>query len=135
MGTVHKLLRARGKQAAIALANQNIADRALFIEDVDDRQGRLTGETAKLSEGFFEQVKRHPMPIEERAIKAISDNSQAIDCYLWLAGRLPLLAALKGLFGGGMKGRFHFNPSFLRSLPLATAYPGQRSRRWQRTFC
>ena len=73
------------------------------------------------------------MPIEESAIKAISNNSQAMDCYLWLAYRLHSLsgnrlitwAALKGQFGGGVKELFHFKPSFLKALSLATAvYPG-----------
>ena len=57
----------------IGLVNQSIVDRALFIEN-DSRQGRLSLETAKLSEGFFEQLMKHPVPIEEAAIKAISNN-------------------------------------------------------------
>jgi hypothetical protein len=48
------------------LVNQSIVDRALFIEDGDGRQGRLTLETAKLSEGFFDQLKKHPVPLELR---------------------------------------------------------------------
>ncbi len=31
-------------------------------------QGRLSLETAKLSEGFFGQLKKHPVPLEEAAI-------------------------------------------------------------------
>lgn len=122
-----------GAKNTQALVNQNIVDRALFIEeDTEIRQGRLSLETAKLSEGFFEQLKRHPVPIEEAAIKAISNNSQAMDCYLWLAYRLHALssnrlvtwAALKGQFGGGVKELFHFKPAFLKSLSLAMAvYP------------
>ena len=43
------------------LVQQTIVDRALFIEADDGiTQGRLSLETAKLSEGFFEQLKKHP---------------------------------------------------------------------------
>ena len=122
-----------GTKNSQALVNQNIVDRALFIEEASEgRQGRLNLETAKLSEGFFEQLRRHPVPIEEAAIKAISNNSQAMDCYLWLAYRLHALssnrlvtwAALKGQFGGGVKELFHFKPAFMKSLSLAMAvYP------------
>ena len=123
-----------GAHSAQALVNQNIVERALFVEEAGEaRQGRLNLETAKLSEGFFEQLKRHPVPIEESAIKAISNNSQAMDCYLWLAYRLHALSsdrlvtwtALKGQFGGGVKELFHFKPAFLKALSLAMAvYPG-----------
>jgi Plasmid encoded RepA protein len=62
---------------ASGLVNQSIVDRALFIEDGGGRQGRLTLETAKLSEGFFDQLKKHPVPLEEAAIKALSADSNA----------------------------------------------------------
>src|SRR5919107_924886 len=90
------------------LVQQTIVDRALFIEaDEGVRQGRLSLETAKLSEGFFEQLKKHPVPLEEAAIKALSNNAPALDVYLWLAYRLHALPgnklspwqALKGQFG------------------------------------
>jgi hypothetical protein len=74
------------------LINQGIVERTLFL-DTDDgtRQGRLSLETARLSEGFFEALKRHPIPLEEAAIRALSNNSAALDCYLWLAYRLHAL--------------------------------------------
>ena len=61
-----------GKTAG--LINQSIVDRALFIEDDSNTQGRLSLETAKLSEGFFEQLKKHPVPLEEAAVKAINNT-------------------------------------------------------------
>ena len=118
----------------IGLVNQSIVDRALFIEN-DSRQGRLSLETAKLSEGFFEQLMKHPVPIEEAAIKAISNNPAALDAYLWLAYRLHVLSgdklitwkALKSQFGTGYKELFHFKPRFTQALALATAvYPAAR---------
>ena len=115
------------------LVNQSIVDRAIFIEEVGGSpQGRLSLETAKLSEGFFEQLKRHPVPVEEAAIKALSNNAAALDVYLWLAYRLHVLkedrtvswAALKGQFGTGFTKAYHFKNKFPQTLALATAvYP------------
>jgi hypothetical protein len=114
------------------LINQSIVDQALFIEDLDDRQGRLTLETAKLSEGFYEQLRRHPVPLEEAAIRAINNNPAALDAYLWLAYRLHVLSApklvtwkaLKGQFGCGFKELHHFKNKWRDTLNLALAvYP------------
>jgi hypothetical protein len=120
----------------VGLVNQSIVDRALFIEnDGLRRQGRLSLETAKLSEGFFEQLMKHPVPIEEAAIKAISNNPAALDAYLWLAYRLHVLSgdklitwkALKSQFGASYKELFHFKPRFTQALALATAvYPAAK---------
>ena len=114
------------------LINQSIVDRALFIDDGEDGQGRLSLETAKLSEGFFEQLQRHPVPLEEAAIRAINNNPAALDAYLWLAYRLHSLSgpklvtwkALKGQFGGGFKALHHFKHKWRDTLNLALAvYP------------
>ena len=120
---------------ATGLVNQSIVDRAIFIDSHDGRQGRLTLETAKLSEGFFNQLKKHPVPLEEAAIKALSNNAPALDCYLWLAYRLHVLTsdrlvtwqALKGQFGTAFKQMYHFKPRFTGTLALAAAvYPAAR---------
>jgi hypothetical protein len=115
------------------LVQQTILDRALFLEDdVFGRQGRLSLETAKLSEGFFNQLQKHPVPLEEAAIKALSNNPAALDVYLWLAYRLHSIkqdrlvtwAALKGQFGTGFAKLYHFKAKFPAVLALATAvYP------------
>jgi hypothetical protein len=112
----------------VGLLNQNLLDTAMFVEE-DDAQGRLFLETARLSEVFFEQLKRHPLPIEERAVKEIANNSMAIDVYCWLAYRLhaleqPRLVTWKALaaqFGRGIKGLAHFKWYFAQTLELALA--------------
>jgi hypothetical protein len=120
-----------GKTAG--LINQSIVDRALFIEDeTEGQQQRLSLETAKLSEGFFEQLKKHPVPLEEAAIRAINNNPAALDCYLWLAYRLHVLTAprmvtwraLKGQFGTAYKEAYHFKNKWTQTLAMAMAvYP------------
>ena len=118
------------------LMNQSILDRAIFLDVADgSRQGRLSLETAKLSEGFFDQLQRHPVPIEEAAIRALSNNSAAMDAYIWLAYRLHSLQAsrlvtwkaLKAQFGAGFKELYHFKNRWPASLELAMAvYPAAR---------
>ena len=114
------------------LINQTIVDRALFIEENGGNQGRLSLETAKLSEGFFEQLKKHPVPLEEAAIRAIINKPAALDCYLWLAYRLHVLPApkfvtwkaLKAQFGTAYRETYHFKNKWSATLALALAvYP------------
>jgi Plasmid encoded RepA protein len=112
------------------IARMTIFDRAIFT-DLDDvpGQGSLFPQVAMLSEQFFKQLAEHPVPLEEAAVRAISNNSMALDLYAWLAYRLHVLkgvtsiswTALKGQFGAGFDTMFHFRPSFVENLHLALA--------------
>jgi hypothetical protein len=111
------------------LLNQNIVDTAMFVDSSDSGQGTLFLETARLSETFYEQLRRHPVPLEESAIRAINNNSMALDLYCWLAYRLHVLTAPRTItwkalmcqFGAAYKEQFHFKPRFLENLHLALA--------------
>lgn len=111
------------------LINQNIVDHAMFVSDDDSGQDSLFVEIARLSETFFEQLKKHPVPLEDAAIKAISNNSQALDLYCWLAYRLHALPAARTVswpalyaqFGSSYKKLAHFKMRFIDSLKVATA--------------
>jgi Plasmid encoded RepA protein len=114
------------------LINQNIVDAAMFVTGDEGGQDSLFVETARLSETFFLQLQKHPVPLEEPAIKAISNNSQALDVYCWLAYRLHVLPsqrtiswpALYAQFGASYKKLAHFKMRFIDSLKVATAvYP------------
>lgn len=118
------------------LVNQSIMERALLMEAAGNEcQGRLNLEAARLSHGFFEQLRRHPVPLEEAAIRALANNSPAIDCYLWLAYRLHALSgpklvtwkALKAQHGTSFKYAHHFKARFPHILALTTAvYPAAK---------
>ena len=119
---------ARGTK--IGLLNQNIVDEALF--DTDETGHGRFATRAVLSDGFFKQLKKHPVPLEEAAIRRISNNSQALDVYCWLAYRLHALdratpmtwAALKAQFGIGVGRMVDFRRLFFPNLALAMAvYP------------
>jgi Plasmid encoded RepA protein len=116
------------------LVNQNILDTAMFVDD-DSTQGSLFIEKAKLSEMFFDQLKKHPVPVEENAVKHISNNSMALDVYCWLAYRLHSLSspklvtwkALHAQFGRGLPRIDQFRWYFKKTLDLAMAvYPDAR---------
>jgi hypothetical protein len=118
----------------VGLVNQNVVDTALFVPsgEVDEKQGSLFVETARLSEVFFDLLQRHPVPVQEAAIKAINNNSVALDIYAWLAYRLHVLnrptpvswTALKAQFGNGVTRMDNFRVTFLDNLKLSLAvYP------------
>ena len=86
----------------------------------------------ELSETFFNAIKDRPVPVSEAAIRALGEQSLAIDLYLWLAYRLHVLErpislswmSLHGQFGGGVNLVKHWKPKFLRSFAAAlAAYP------------
>lgn len=113
------------------LVNQNILDTAMFVDD-EAAQGNLFLETATLSQSFFDQLRQHPVPIEEAAVRQIANNSMAIDVYVWLAYRLHSLSqstpitwkALHAQFGRGMARVDHFKAHFRQTLDLAlSVYP------------
>ena len=120
------------KGGRTGLMNQNILDTALFVTDVEDGRPGQFLERAKLSETFFDQLKRHPVPIEEAAIVAIANNSLAMDAYCWLAYRLHSLEkptavswkALHAQFGTGFARVYDFRTTFALNLQLAlSVYP------------
>lgn len=120
---------------SMGLVNQSIVDTALFLDNQDDRQPSLFLEKAKLSEGFYAQLQKHPVPLEESAIRAVSNNSQALDIYAWLAYRLHSLCAprsitwraLRPQFGASFGRLDNFRARFNDNLRLALAvYPAAR---------
>lgn len=119
----------------VGLSNQNVVDTAMFVDGDQPGQGSLFTETARLSEGFYDQLRRHPVPLQDAAIRAIANNSMALDVYAWLAYRLHSLdkarpiswKAVKTQFGAGYGRMDHFKNNFRPILALALAvYPDAR---------
>jgi hypothetical protein len=114
------------------LLNQNLVDGALFLDEAGPGKDQSYLDRVRLSETFWDQLRRHPIPLDEAAIRALQGHSMALDLYCWLAYRLHVLqgpravswAALKGQFGIGFSRLDHFKPTFLENLELAKAvYP------------
>lgn len=113
------------------LVNQHILDTSMFIED-ERAQGGLFVEKASLSQSFFDELKKHPVPVEEAAVRQIANNSLALDVSCWLAYRLhslnaPITVSWKALhaqFGRSVARADHFKEHFLTVLALAmSVYP------------
>jgi hypothetical protein len=49
-----------------------------------------------LSAEFFESLKNFALPLDSRAIRALQDSARALDCYTWLAARLPRVTDKRG---------------------------------------
>jgi len=112
------------------IARMTIFDRAIFTDSGDIAgQGNLFPQVAMLSEQFFAQLSAHPVPLDEAAVRAISNSSMALDIYAWLSYRLHVLkvvtpvswVALKAQFGGGFEHMRTFRAHFLENLRLALA--------------
>jgi hypothetical protein len=54
----------------------------------DHRQRVLWPSTVRLSLDYFESLRAHAVPLDERAIAALSHSAMALDIYAWLAQRL-----------------------------------------------
>ena len=78
----------------------------MFVESDTPNQPGLFVDTAKLSEGFYDQLRRHPVPVEEAAIRALANNSLALDVYCWLAYRLHSLSVQKTVSWKALHGQF-----------------------------
>lgn len=98
----------------------------------DEQRGRRSIRLVQLSLSFFEQLRRHPVPIWEPALGYIANQSMAIDVYIWLSYRLHSLErsisiswpALHGQFGAGFKNLAQFKAHFTTAVTTAcTVYP------------
>ncbi len=54
----------------------------------DHRQRVFWPSTVRFSLDYFDSLQRHAVPLDERAIAALSQSAMALDIYAWLAQRL-----------------------------------------------
>jgi hypothetical protein len=45
-----------------------------------------------LTEGFFEHLKEHAVPLDENAVRQLRDSATSLDLYTWLSYRLPRIS-------------------------------------------
>lgn len=103
-----------------------------FSSGASSEQGTLWEDRVLLSEAFFHELKAHPVPVWEPALRHIQNNSASIDIYIWLAYRLHSLSrsttitwpAVFEQFGAGYSRLRDFRKRFIEALQLALAvYP------------
>jgi hypothetical protein len=97
-----------------------------------DTDGRMFIKRIRLSPAFFEGLRRHPVAIDRAAVQRIRNSPVALDVYLWLSYRLPVLeretpiswAALHKQFGHGIGVMRFFKRPFAENLEMARSiYP------------
>ncbi len=102
-----------------------------------ENQRVLWPSTVRLSLDYFDSLTRHAVPLDERAIAALSHSAMALDVYCWLAQRLHRVpegrpqfvpwTALFEQFGQNYKQVRFFRRDFLTTLRQVTAtYPAAR---------
>jgi Plasmid encoded RepA protein len=92
----------------------------------DERQRVLWPSTVRLSEEYFQSLAQHAVPLDERAIAALSHSAMALDIYAWLAQRLHRIKfgksqfvpwkSLKDQFGFNHKHMWKFRQVFIKAL-------------------
>jgi hypothetical protein len=97
-----------------------------------DTDGRVFIKRVRLSSAFYEGLRRHPVAIDRDAVQRIRNSPVALDIYLWLTYRLPVLeheipiswSALHRQFGHGISVPRFFKRPFAENLELARGvYP------------
>ena len=58
---------------------------------VNARSGSFSREIL-LTEGFFEHLREHAVPLDENAVRQLRDSATSLDLYTWLSYRLPRIA-------------------------------------------
>ena len=106
-----------------------------FPKQADQRV--LWPSTVRLSEEYFQSLGRHAVPLDHRAVAALSSSSMALDTYVWLAQRLHRVQAGKPQFipwsatyeqfGQGFARLRDFRRKYLQTLTqVKSAYPSAR---------
>jgi hypothetical protein len=54
----------------------------------DAAQRVLWPSSIRLSDAYFDSLRRHAVPLDHRAVGALAGSALALDCYAWLAQRL-----------------------------------------------
>jgi hypothetical protein len=103
----------------------------------DDRQRVLWPSTVRLSLDYFESLKAHAVPLDERALAALSHSAMALDLYAWLAQRLHRIPkphrqfipwpAVKDQFGADYTRLRKFREVFMQALrQVCAVYPAAK---------
>src|SRR6185312_14951582 len=121
---------------AVQVNTQIVAAFDLWFPKQPD-QRVLWPSTVRLSEEYFQSLGKHAVPLDHRAVAALSSSSMALDVYAWLAQRLhripsgkPQLVtwvAMYEQFGQGFARLRDFRRNFLQTLhQVHAAYPQAR---------
>jgi hypothetical protein len=120
-----------------SMLNLQVADDAdLWWQPKNPEQTALFESTVTLTQPFFEEIVKNPIPVDMRALKVLKKSPMALDLYVWLTYRVSYLArqteipwqALQAQFGANYpmtaQGTRNFKKSFLGHLKkVLVVYP------------
>ena len=108
-------------ERALQVNNQIVEAFELWFSR-NEQQRVLWPSTIYLNERYFASLQKHAVPLDERALGALSHSSMALDVYAWLAQRLHRIpvggpqfipwTALKDQFGYGYRRMDKFKAVF-----------------------
>ena len=113
------------QQRVAAETGFRIADKhILWWDPKNPDQPDLFGSFVILAESFFREIVERPIPIDMRALKALSRSPMQIDIYVWLTYRMSFLRRdttipwplLENQFGAEYKRTRDFKAAFLEHL-------------------
>jgi hypothetical protein len=114
--------------------------KATIIQDFElwvEKAREVWPMTVRFSDRYFDSLTKHAVPLDERAIAALSHSAMALDIYGWLAQRLHRIpkphrqlvpwVALKEQFGFGYDAIRNFRRVFLVALrQVHVVYPAAK---------
>jgi len=114
--------------------NSQIVDAFDLWFPKNEKQRVLWPSTIHLNDKYFTSLQKHAVPLDERALAALSHSAMALDIYAWLAQRLHRVprgrpqfitwAAVKDQFGSDFGRMDNFKRKFRVALTqVATQYP------------
>ena len=102
----------------------------------DHRQRVLWPSVVRLSKDYFDSLLEHAVPLDERAIGALSHSAMALDVYTWLAQRLHRIKQprqfvpwplVQEQFGAGYRSLPKFRQVFMQALrQVCVVYPAAK---------
>ncbi|OIN55785.1 replication protein RepA [Arsenicibacter rosenii] len=103
----------------------------------NDKQRVLWPSRVQLNEDYYQSLQAHAIPLDDRALAALSHNAMALDIYCWLAQRLHRIGpkevhfvsweSLKLQFGQGYDRMNDFKKIFRKTLTsVRTQYYGSQ---------
>lgn len=88
----------------------------------DERQRVLWPAMVELSPRYFESLTKHAVPLDERAIGALSNSPMGLDVYAWLAQRLWRIRSPRGQFVAWANLYDQFGQGFARLRDFRRAF-------------
>jgi len=101
--------------------NTNIVRAMNLWFEKNEQQRVLWPSTIQLSDDYFNSLVKHAVPLDERALAALSHSPMGLDVYSWLAQRLHRVSASKPQFitWVALNDQFGYNYERLRDFKSA----------------